>query len=253
MVSIILPTYNEAGNLPILIPLIARFLKNTKHEMVVVDDNSPDGTARVASELANKGYSVKVIVRKNERGLASATLRGIKEASFDIVGVMDTDLQHNPKYLPILLKQLESGADMAIGSRYTNGGSFDGWPLLRKFISKTALLLTRPLTPVKDPLGEFFMVRKKVLENVEFENIGCRLSLEILVKGTYDQVREVPIEFGNRAYGESKVLTTKTVLQDVKLLILLYAAKAKRILSFKWLFATSKVQTAERKLGNEIK
>jgi dolichol-phosphate mannosyltransferase len=231
MVSIILPTYNEAGNLPVLIPLISKYLRGIRHEMIVVDDNSPDGTAGIARKYREKGLPVRVIVRKNERGLASATLRGIRTSKYSIVAVMDTDLQHNPKYLPQLYRALESGADMAIGSRYINGGSFSGWPLSRKLISKTALLLTKPLTSVHDPLGQFYMVRKKILENIAFENIGCRLSLEILANGTYDRVVEVPIEFGNRTYGESKVLTLKSVLQDSKLLGLLYVAKIKRTVS----------------------
>lgn len=199
--------------------------------MIVVDDNSPDGTAQTAQSLKKKGFPVRTITRINERGLASATYRGIKEAKYDIVAVMDTDLQHNPAYLPQLLSAIESGADMAIGSRYTKGASFDNWPLTRKLISQTALLLTRSLTGVKDPLGEFFMLRKKVLEDVHFENIGCRVALEILVKGKYHRVDEIPIEFGHRQYGESKVLKITTVIQDTMLLLILYEYKMKA-----WLF-----------------
>ena len=151
MLSIILPTYNEAENIVKLISLIDKELEGVKYEIIVVDDDSPDGTAKKAHALS-KQYPVTVILRENERGLASATKCGFNEAKYPLIGVMDSDLQHNPKYLKPMLAQIAHGADMVIGSRYLKDSAFDGWPIHRKLISKTGLLLAQPVTGVQDTL-----------------------------------------------------------------------------------------------------
>ncbi|MCB9790655.1 polyprenol monophosphomannose synthase [Candidatus Nomurabacteria bacterium] len=225
MISLILPTYNEAKNIPLLVPLVSQFLAEIKHEIIIVDDNSPDGTALEARKLSRAGFPVKVIVRKYERGLASATVRGFEASKYPILAVMDSDLQHNPKYLPLLYKAIQNGAQMAIGSRYTKGSAFDNWPLHRKLISKLALLVTRPLCKVKDPLGQFYMVRKDLIKDVKFEKKGLRLSLEILVKMNFTNVVEIPIKLEDRHAGESKVLSFKSAFKELKMTLVLYLWK----------------------------
>jgi dolichol-phosphate mannosyltransferase len=227
MISIILPTYNESGNLPKLVPLIDEALIGIKYQIIVIDDNSPDGTSKVAASLAEDGYPVQVITRYKQKGLASATVRGIKEAKYPIVGVMDSDLQHNPKYLPQMISKINEGADMVIGSRYIKGSAFDNWPLHRKLISKTGLLLTKPLTGVNDPLGQFYLVKRTALEGIKFSKIGLRLSMEILVKAKLNRVEEVPITFGQRYAGESKI-SIGAAWQDLLNVIRLYFYKIRK-------------------------
>lgn len=228
MISIILPTYNEAKNIAILIPLITEQLSSIKHELIVVDDNSPDGTAKVVRKLQRKGYPVRVFVRKHERGLASATVFGFKQAKYKLISVMDTDLQHNPKYLPQMINEITTtDIDMVVGSRYLKDSAFDKWPIHKKLLSKVGILLTRPLTKIKDPLTQFYIVRKDIVNNVSFLKSGFRTSLEILADRNVTNVTEVPIIFTNRIHGESKI-DFKGAVRDLVVLLKLYR---KRFLS----------------------
>ena len=168
-ISLIIPTYNEKDNIIPLVERIHQALSGYDYEIVLVDDNSQDGTIEVANSLAPR-YPVKVIVRREERGLATAVVHGLKYATGSIIGVMDADLQHPPEVLPDLIKAIEGGADMAVASRYIKGGGCPNWGLSRKIISKVALMVAHLLLPatrqVKDPLAGFFMFRR---ENVDID------------------------------------------------------------------------------------
>lgn len=203
MLSIVVPTYKEADNIRTLIEGIDEHLNGVDYEVLVVDDDSPDGTADRVEELSER-YPVRVIVRKGERGLSSAVLRGIAEAKSDVVGVMDADLSHHPEYLPKMLEALAE-YDVVVGSRLTKGGGIELWPWYRKVISEGARMLALPLTKVRDCMSGYFMFKKEVLEGVELNPIGYKILLELLVKGNYRSVKEVPIVFRNRAVGKSKM------------------------------------------------
>jgi dolichol-phosphate mannosyltransferase len=225
-ISVIVPTYNEAENIKKLIPKIDSVLKCYDYEIVVVDDNSPDGTAKVAEKLAEQ-YPVRVLKRNNKLGLASAILYGFMNANGDVLGVIDADLQHPPELLNEMAKKIKDGYDIVIASRYVKCGGIEGWSFHRLLISKVAILLAKPLTSVKDPMSGCFLLRRKVIEGVNFNPTGYKLLLEILVKGNYKRVAEVPYVFRNRAYGQSK-LGPSEILRYIRLILHLYNYKIRR-------------------------
>jgi dolichol-phosphate mannosyltransferase len=198
--TIVVPTLNEAANLDHLMSRIVAAMGNV--EIVVVDDRSADGTAARARELAER-YPVRVIER-NERGLATAVMRGIRAARTDICVVMDADLSHPPERIPDMVEAVEHGAEVAIGSRYVAGGRIEGWPWRRRAISRAGTLIVRPLTPVRDPLTGFFCLRPRLLEAVELRPRGFKILLEILARARPTKVVEVPIRFEDRRGGTSK-------------------------------------------------
>jgi dolichol-phosphate mannosyltransferase len=207
-VSVIIPTYNEKENIAPLLSRVDKALTGYNYEILIVDDGSKDGTIEAASELASR-YLVKVIVRRNERGLATAVVRGLKSASGQIIGVMDADLQHPPEVLPKLIKAIQDGADMAIASRYIPGGGCPNWGLSRRVISRVALMISHLLLPstraVKDPLAGFFMFRRQKVEPDRLKPIGYKISLEVMLIGSFQNVVEVPYIFEDRSAGQSKL------------------------------------------------
>jgi dolichol-phosphate mannosyltransferase len=207
-ISIVIPTFNERNNIVPLLERLSRTFSNRNYEILLVDDNSTDGTIDVATEMANK-YPVKVLVRKNERGLATAVLYGIKYARGNIIGVMDADLQHPPEVNTELLKAVENGADMAVASRYVPGGGCPNWGLTRRIISKGALSIAHVFLPstrrVKDPMSGFFMFKRDGMEKIEFKPRGYKILLEMLVMGKFQNVVEVPFTFEDRSSGRSKM------------------------------------------------
>ncbi|MBM3308863.1 MAG: polyprenol monophosphomannose synthase [Candidatus Altiarchaeales archaeon] len=223
-VSLIVPTYNEKENLPLLAERVFKAVGESKLdlEMLVVDDDSPDGTAKVAEDLSKK-YPIKVIVRKTDKGLSPAVLEGFKHANSEIIGVMDADLSHPPEKILELVKALEK-ADFAVGSRRAPGGCVENWPLYRRIISAGAALLARPLVKVSDPMSGYFFLKKKLVEGKEFNPIGYKIMLEILVKTGIKNIAEVPITFKDRALGKSKI-GFKVYKQYLTHLARLYAYK----------------------------
>lgn len=207
-VSVIIPTYNERDNLEELFERIDRALNGRDYEIIIVDDDSPDGTWKLARELGGR-YPVRVIRRVKEKGLSSAVIRGFNEASGDIFVVMDADLQHPPEKIPELVGAIDAGADVAIGSRYVPGGRVRNWYWYRKLISKGAILLGRIALPkirgIKDPVSGFFALRREVVAGAELNPVGFKILMEILIKGHYRRVVEVPFTFGLRRAGESKL------------------------------------------------
>jgi len=217
-VSIVVPTYNERDNLGELFERISKALRDYDYEIIVVDDDSPDETWRFAEGLS-KQYPVRVIRRTKEKGLSSAVIRGFKEASGDVFVVMDADLQHPPEKIPELIKAIENGADIAIASRYVPGGKVENWYWYRKLISKGAIMIGRLALPkirnVRDPMSGFFALRREVVEGIDLNPIGFKILMEILIKGRYNKVVEVPFTFGLRKAGESK-LSGKTMVSYLK-------------------------------------
>ena len=224
--SIIIPTYNEAKNIGKLIRDISKVMSGQpyKFELIVVDDNSPDGTAEEARKLTK--YPVRVICRKKEKGLSSAVLRGFKEAKGDIVGVIDADFSHPPEKIPEVIEPVIKGYDISVGSRLVKGGEVEEWPVHRKLISFIARMAARPLTSVKDIMSGFFFLRKNILKGSRLVPRGYKILLEILVKCRYNRAKEVPYVFRNREVGESK-LGTKVYLDYVAQLFSLYLYKLK--------------------------
>ena len=213
----VVPTYNEKNNLSSLVGALDRNLKS--YEVVIVDDSSPDGTAGLARELGKK-FPVRVITRKR-RGLSGAVIEGIRKSKAGTICVMDADMQHPPNAIPGLLKKMkESKADILVASRYKNG-KIEGWSLSRLIISKTATGLAKLVLPearqVEDPLSGFFLVRKGVIRP-GMKPVGYKILLEVLVKGNYVKIVEVPYVFGNRKSGSSK-LDSRQVLQFARHLL----------------------------------
>jgi len=206
--SLIVPTYNEAENLPELVRRVRSAMRGYSYEVIVVDDDSPDGTAEVAEALSHE-CPIKVVVRKAERGLASAVVTGFRHSAAPVLGVMDADLQHPPEQLPLLMEEIYSGADLVVASRYSPGGGTVGWSIGRIFISRAATYLGRSVlsaarrTP--DPLSGFFLLRREVIDGVELRPSGYKILLEVLTRGRANRVASVPYVFHKRSKGRSKL------------------------------------------------
>jgi len=159
--SLVIPTYNEKGNIEkLLVELQEEFGENKiDAEIIIVDDNSPDGTGQILERLAVKYSNLKIIHRKGKLGLSSAVIEGFNVAEGDILGVMDADLSHPTEKINEMYQAIRN-CDLVIGSRYVKGGKIKGWSLYRKVLSKGATLLARVFVNVLDPMSGFFMVKK---------------------------------------------------------------------------------------------
>jgi dolichol-phosphate mannosyltransferase len=222
-ISIIIPTYNERENIMPLVERIHHALAPRDYEAVFVDDNSRDGTAELINSMSGK-YPVRALVRKDERGLATAVIHGIEHSEGDIIVVMDADLQHPPEVIPDLLSKVESGADMAIASRYVAGGGMKEWGLTRRIISKGAIVLAHLLLPtirkVKDPMSGFFAFKRQALGKARLSPRGYKILLEILIVGKFQNAAEVPFTFESRSLGQSK-LNAREQIEYLKHLFIL--------------------------------
>lgn len=223
MISVIVPTYNERKNLEELAERVFKALNKVSlsGELIIVDDNSADGTGELAEELKKK-FNITVLRRKGKKGLASAVLDGFKIAKGDIFCVMDADLSHPPEAIPILYEVIKKEeAEIAVGSRLVPGGGSTNWPWYRKIVSQVARLLAKPLTNVKDLTSGYFMAKKSVVDGAALNPIGFKILLEILAKGNYNKATEIPIVFVNREGGKSK-LGTKEIFEYLKQVYVLY-------------------------------
>jgi len=205
-VSVIVPTYNERDNLALLVKGVFGALDPGEAELLIVDDGSPDGTAAIAEELAEQS-PIRCIVRKDERGLATAVIRGLREARGELCVVMDADLSHPPEAIPKLLEVMrDPQVEMAIGSRFVPGGKVDlHWPLHRRLNSWVGRMLARPLTGVKDMMAGFFCVRRRDLMFDRLRPVGYKIALELIVRHRWKNVVEIPITFSDRAAGATKL------------------------------------------------
>jgi dolichol-phosphate mannosyltransferase len=205
-VSVVVPTYCERANLRPLAERIFAALSPAHSELLIVDDDSPDGTAAEAAELAAT-WPVRCLVRRGERGLATAVIAGLRAARGELIVSMDADLSHPPEAIPDLLEALrEPAVEMVIGSRFVAGGQVDlHWPLHRRLNSFVARMLARPLTPVRDMMAGFFCVRRAGLRLDGLRPIGYKIALELIVRHRWRHVVEVPITFADRAAGQTKL------------------------------------------------
>ena len=228
VVSIIVPTYREAENLPLLVEALKEALSRRpeKYEILFVDDDSQDGSEEICAELA-KTDPVRMLVRKGQRGLATAVIHGIESSSGEIVVVMDADLSHPASAIPAMVDRLTRGqSDFVLGSRYVEGGSIhQEWSPFRKLNSLLPSLLARPLCPLKDPMSGFFAIRRANMPDIHrLSPVGYKIALEIFVKGGFRKPSEVPIHFAERQFGQSK-LSFKEQLNFIRHLVRLYAYK----------------------------
>lgn len=219
---IIIPTYNERENLRAMVAAVHEVLPET--HLLVVDDNSPDGTGDVADELAEKDERVHAIHRPGKMGLGTAYVEGFRwglDRGYELLWEMDCDFSHDPRYLPDLLGAVEDGADLAIGSRYVAGGGTDNWGLGRKILSRGGGYYARMVlgVPVNDLTSGFRCYRRTVLETIALEEVrseGYAFQIEMAYK-TYKagfHIQEVPIVFVDRRVGQSK-MSSRIVVEAV--------------------------------------
>lgn len=226
-ISVIVPTLNEADNLPELLRRLAAALRARVWEIIVVDDGSTDGTLEVCGKLS-EFYPVRLLVRRRPAdGLSGAVVQGLSAADGQLLAVMDADLQHPPESVPALLSPLERGeADFVIGSRHVHGAAVAGqWPALRRLNSWAATLLAWPIAgAVRDPMSGFFALHRVLFERARglLNPTGYKIALELLCKCRPRRVVEVPIHFAARHAGHSK-LGLREQLRYLRHLLRLYA------------------------------
>ena len=207
-VSIVVPTFREAANIPRLVRRIQDALAHEAFpwELIFVDDDSQDGSEAIVAELARQAPVRMEVRRDPPRDLSLSVVHGMRRASCDRLVVMDADLSHPPERIAALLAALGSGCDFAVGSRYTTGGDIDaGWSGWRRLNSRIAMLLAMPLVRCSDPMSGFFATDRRALPDLqELRPIGYKIGLELMVRGRL-RVREVPIGFVDRDRGASKM------------------------------------------------
>jgi dolichol-phosphate mannosyltransferase len=225
--SVVIPTYNEAGGIERMIRALAKVFAGNglEGEIVVVDDNSPDGTGAIVDRLA-ADLPVRALHRPGKLGLSSGVIDGWKFArpESEALGAMDADFSHDVNILPRMVHALEDGYGLAIGSRYVSGGGIANWPKRRVITSKVACMMARPLTNVKDVTSGYFLVRRQALDGVQLDPIGFKIGLEVIAKAHYGKAIEIPYVFTDRVAGESK-LNEKEIFNYLKQLRKLYAAR----------------------------
>jgi dolichol-phosphate mannosyltransferase len=207
--SLVIPTYNERKNITILIPKLLEILRPLKipFEIIVVDDNSPDGTWQAVQEFEQQG-EVKLIRRFNEKDLSSAVITGFEAAKGSVLGVMDADLQHDETLLPKLIEATKN-AKIVIASRYMEGGSLGNWCFYRRWLSQLGRWLANVVLRVSltDPLSGFFVLRREVFDEIgaKLNPKGFKILLEIIYQSKTKEIEEIPFTFRTRIHGESKL------------------------------------------------
>lgn len=204
-----MPTYNELDNPKRLINELMRHLPDETFEVIFVDDSSDARSIEWLCALRETYPFVRVEHRTRERGLGSAVVRGFELSRGDVIAVMDADLQHPVGVLPEMMRALAAGYDVAIPSRFIPGGSDGGLSLPRKLVSFTARwmgrLALKRLRNVSDPTSGYFMVKRAVIDGVSLRPVGWKILIEILARGSYSRILEIPYAFEARALGESKM------------------------------------------------
>ncbi len=209
-VSVIIPTYNESENIPLLLEKLSVALASLPHEIIVVDDNSPDRTWEVAETISRTNPALRVIRRLNDRGLSSAVVTGMEVGAGDTFAVLDADMQHDETILPRMVELVRSGeCDVAIGSRGTEGGSYGEWSKRRRFISWVAASLARIVLSgsVRDPMSGFFVISLGLFKRSadRINPRGFKILLEFIGRNPGINIREVGYTFRNRLHGETKL------------------------------------------------
>jgi dolichol-phosphate mannosyltransferase len=224
--SLVVPTYNERENIQTLIERIGKLLDpmmEGRYELIVVDDDSPDRTWEVAQALCSDYPQLKVIRRQQERGLSTAVIRGWQTAEGEILGVIDSDLQHPPEILPQMLTALQGGADLVVASRHIEGGGVSDWGFIRRFLSRGAQMLGLVILPnaigrVSDPMSGYFMVRRNAVVGRDLDPIGYKILIEVLGRCQIARIAEIGYVFQERKEGASKV-TWKQYVEYIQHLI----------------------------------
>ena len=229
--QIIIPTYKEQSNIKEAVTRIGEALKGYNYHILLVDDNSNDGSVEEIKSLQSK-YFVDILVREGKRGLSRAVIRGFKETKSENITVMDIDGQHPFKLLPKVIDTL-GNYELVIPSRYIKGGGTEGWSLTRKIISITANLLAKPLLPkIHDLSSGFFGVKRKILPPLtQLSPEGFKIGLEVFAKSNYKNFIEIPYIFKTRTKGESK-FNKSQVFSYIKQLIKLYLFKLRSLIKF---------------------
>jgi dolichol-phosphate mannosyltransferase len=217
MNTIVLPTYNERENLPHALNRIREVAdgRGIQLHTLIVDDDSPDGTGRLADQLAEEYPDVSVLHRSEKEGLGRAYIAGFRQAmdqGADLLFEMDADLSHDATYLPDFLRLIEQGADVVLGSRYVKGGGVENWPLARRVISRGGSLYSRAILglPYHDLTGGYKCFRRQVLEALDLDAIGAS-GYGFQIEMTYRAhkagftIKELPIIFVDRQVGKSKM------------------------------------------------
>ncbi len=219
--SVIVPTFNEAGNVEELVKQIGIALEGVVYEIVFIDDSN-DETPELLAKIAEHNAHVRYEHRTDKSGLATAVLRGFEIAEGDFLACMDADLQHPPAILRPMYAALLSGADICIPSRLIKGGSDGGLNIYRKFVSGTARWMGKAALPclrkVSDPTSGLFMFRKTMLKGADLQPIGWKIMVEVLAMTDYSLIVEIPYEFHDRTAGESK-LSKKVTMQYIEQLM----------------------------------
>jgi len=211
--SLVIPTYNESRNIQTMVEHLTNLLDGVipgDYELIVVDDNSPDDTWKIAEGLRVTYPQLRVMRRQQERGLSSAVVRGWQISRGRIIGVIDADLQHPPKTLLRLLTAIQRGADLAVASRHIEDGGVSDWSLTRRILSRGAqiiglIILPRVVGRVSDPMSGYFLVCREAIAGIHLNPLGYKILLEVLGRGRVHQIVEVGYVFQERLAGESKV------------------------------------------------
>jgi dolichol-phosphate mannosyltransferase len=235
-VSLVIPTYNEAKNIPHMIEVLSGLLDSKLpqgYELIVVDDDSPDRTWEIAQSLMPHYPALRVMRRQQERGLSTAVIRGWQVAQGEILGVIDGDMQHPPEILVQLINAIDNGADLAVASRHIEGGGVSEWSVARRILSRGAqflglLILPRVVGRVSDPMSGYFMVRRSAIAEKPLSPVGYKILLEVIGRGDIHVLDEVGYVFQERTSGESKV-TWRQYVEYLHHLIRLRSGRLSRI------------------------
>lgn len=237
--SLVLPTYNEAENITGMVAALTQLLApewSGRYELIVVDDDSPDLTWKIAQGLMAQYPELSVLRRTTERGLSTAVVRGWQAARGDVLGVIDADRQHPPAILSQLLAAMAEGADLAVASRHVEGGGVSEWNLIRRFLSRGAqmlglLLLPEVISRLSDPMSGFFLVKRTAIANQPLSPVGYKILIEVTARGRIRWLAEVGYVFQERRLGESKV-TWRQYLDYIHHLWRLRLSRSSRFLRF---------------------
>ncbi|MET0111801.1 GtrA family protein [Limnospira fusiformis] len=213
LLSVAIPTFRESQNIPILIDRLTGLLDQViprQYELIVIDDDSPDRTWEVATNIATYYPQLRVMRRRGERGLSTAVIRGWQVALGEILAVIDADLQHPLDTILQLWSQIQCGADLAVASRHVSGGGVSDWSLARRILSRGAQMLGLMILPgvvgrVSDPMSGYFMLRRDTLANIDLNPVGYKILIEVLGRGRIANIQEVGYVFQERQEGYSKV------------------------------------------------
>jgi dolichol-phosphate mannosyltransferase len=237
--SLVLPTYNEGDNIQSIIAILSQLLDGVipgQYELIIVDDNSPDLTWKIAAELLPTSPQLRVMRRITERGLSTAVIRGWQVARGEILGVMDADLQHPPEILLQLLQEMERGSDLAVASRHVEGGGVSQWSWVRRVLSRGAQMLGLIILPevigrLSDPMSGYFMVRRQKIVGQTLSPIGYKILIEVAARGKIDWIAEAGYVFRERQAGESKV-TWKQYIEYIQHLLKLRLSRSAVFIRF---------------------